>query len=325
MSRTKRSAFTLVELLVVIGIIALLISILLPSLQRAREAANRVKCAANLHGIGQACYLFANEHGGRIPSMQAGTWGVPWWPTWLYTGDFFQLIDKYGTQKKMWNCPSAPAPEGDNDGMGWDIEDGQTWANGQDPDCPVIAYSPIATESDARASLLNAYNQVNSDDYFGEGGTPDEPTGVNLYWGAGLFMKAVAVGYMWCGGVVQQDNWANQNSYAVVNLTRKTRTLNSDYDANPALGSDLAIHDYNADMMQFWHGRTWIAINPSGAGVDAALLPEGAGSPPGRFKETVQRHDGDVMVNVLYRDGHVDLKPPDKVSYANSGTGYFFH
>ena len=66
-SKWKRAAFTLVELLVVIGIIALLIAILMPGLAGARRQAMSMKCAANLRTVGQAMQNYANEFKGRVP------------------------------------------------------------------------------------------------------------------------------------------------------------------------------------------------------------------------------------------------------------------
>jgi len=67
-SRTRHGAFSLVELLVVIGIIALLISILLPALTAAREHANQVKCLATLKNISDAANLHVIEHQGFLPA-----------------------------------------------------------------------------------------------------------------------------------------------------------------------------------------------------------------------------------------------------------------
>jgi prepilin-type N-terminal cleavage/methylation domain-containing protein/prepilin-type processing-associated H-X9-DG protein len=92
--RTYR-AFTLVELLVVIGIISLLISILLPALNKARQQANLVECQSNLRQIGQMLSIYLAEHNGwytyGIGQIKGGyydygdgIWDTPYW-TWTDT------------------------------------------------------------------------------------------------------------------------------------------------------------------------------------------------------------------------------------------------
>src|SRR5437867_2852225 len=73
--RRGPAGFTLVELLVVIGIIALLAAILMPTLGTAREQANRTSCLANLRSLGQAMYLYVQAHHDRLPNSNlANTW-----------------------------------------------------------------------------------------------------------------------------------------------------------------------------------------------------------------------------------------------------------
>ncbi len=147
----KQTGFTLVELLVVIGIIALLISILLPSLNRAREAANTVKCASNLRSVGQGIAMYVAQNKGVLPisyfykGMQinngvqtpgAADNGYIHWSSFLY-GEGTVAKDAFA-------CPSIDrgglVPTNTDDPEPGQIHDAASFS-GVDEQAPRMAYS----------------------------------------------------------------------------------------------------------------------------------------------------------------------------------------
>jgi prepilin-type N-terminal cleavage/methylation domain-containing protein/prepilin-type processing-associated H-X9-DG protein len=102
----RRFGFTLIELLVVVAIIALLISILLPALNKARESAKTSVCASNVHQMMLAIHYYAEDHAGHLPwirgSAASGYRNAPY-------DQFHQILIMYPYIKdlKSFICPSA--------------------------------------------------------------------------------------------------------------------------------------------------------------------------------------------------------------------------
>lgn len=134
-TRRLRAAFTLVELLVVIGIIAVLISVLLPALGRARAAAQSVQCLSNLRQLAMASMVFAQERKGYMQTVTSDSTAPnnvirfqdPQRTKWSYRSDNNQLQDVYSAllrylgargdptfqteadgKSKVFRCPSDP-------------------------------------------------------------------------------------------------------------------------------------------------------------------------------------------------------------------------
>lgn len=118
-SRTRR-AFSLVELLVVIGIVGLLIALLLPTLSRSREAAKTVQCLSQLRQLGTAIFNYATNNRGLTPAWSYRHEypndpyvGDPTAPNWSGPG-WVVLLERYTNQKPdgpLYNCPAYPDAE----------------------------------------------------------------------------------------------------------------------------------------------------------------------------------------------------------------------
>ena len=105
--RGRNAAFTLTELLVVVGLIAVLISLLLPVLSRVRASANAAACLSNIRQMDTAWTAYLAEHRGRLPDYLINT---PMQPDVAYNGYWLGILESYRVRGDVLLCASANEP-----------------------------------------------------------------------------------------------------------------------------------------------------------------------------------------------------------------------
>ncbi len=289
--------FTLVELLVVIGIIALLIGILLPTLSSARAKAREVNCAVNLRSYGQSLHLFANDQDGRLPGNQYNNQDPEsWWPGYIALDHYIALVDSYGIDPRMMECPSVAGRQQEYTGA---------FNTSFDDASPVMIIWGQGTWHSGNSGYFNDFRR----DYEARGGDEWVQSGAAGVWPAsGSFADIGSYFYMGMNPAVPKS----RQPYQLFKITQKTR-LDYGTDGNPIIMSDRVNFQEAANKAIFNHGKTWrvgdIAQvdHPYGAINEAQST---AGSPvPWVVPELLDGIPNDVKRNALHLDGHVEYGP----------------
>lgn len=318
MRRSKSvEGFTLVELLVVIGIIGLLISVLLPALQKARQQASLIQCQSNLREIGQAIQIYVAENRGITPACWVDD--GPAGGYWTTFADTLSLL----TQKPLTANPPNP-PGATFAPNAYNFMAAQESGIFHDTDLAVSSWDPRACDYMGNIRAMGAlYLWDNYVDNAGSSAWPQRQLG--------SIRRSSEVIMCWCGAVNEgagidygcyqeypdclddYEMWgSNESGTATCGLCYPNPVMsafNQSSYANPiSLGTSLTIGGANPSS------RVAGSVTPTylkEANSDYYAGANGVvGAGLGGFEHCFMRfrHLGNTTGNFLFCDGHVDSR-----------------